>query len=334
MKEFTRKAESGKNLSIDEAHSAMLAILDYASDKEIYDFLIAMNKKEVSIDELVGFAKGMKDKAKIINPNVGTLVDTCGTGGDYKGIINVSTGAAIIISATGIPIAKHGNYSISSKSGSANVLEALGYNLNLAPEYCQKMIENEDFGFLFAPKFHPAMKKVAHIREQIKERTIFNLLGPLCNPANANIQLIGVYNRGLCKKFCYALKELGVTRAFVVHGSGLDEISNIGETDVYELRNGNITSYRISPEDFGFRRYRLNDILGSSPKENAKYLRDIFNGVTGARRDILVLNAGAGIYLGNGASSLEEGIKKAEKTLNNHAASRKLSEIVASSNSY
>ena len=331
MKEFIRKAKGGESLSSKEAYSAMSALLDDAADEQIYDFLVAMNSKEASIDELVGFVRGIKTKATTISPKVATLVDTCGTGGDCKGTINVSTGSSIIVASTGIPVAKHGNYSVSSRSGSANVLETLGYNLHLSPERCQKMIEDECFGFLLAPQFHPAMKRVASVRKRIG-RTLFNLLGPLCNPAPVLAQVIGVYDTRLCEPFCYALKELGLRRALVVHGSGLDELSTIGETNIYELNNGKISSYRIVPEDLGFKRYKLDDIAGSSPEENAQHLRNVFNGEKGARRDILVLNAAAGIYVGNGAASLEEGIKRAEEALDKQAVSRKLSRIIEYSN--
>ncbi|MBW2991614.1 anthranilate phosphoribosyltransferase [Candidatus Woesearchaeota archaeon] len=323
MKEFI-----GKDLSSKEAYTAMSAILDDAGTGEIKEFLIAMNEKGVSIDELIGFARGMKERANIINPDVGTLVDTCGTGGDCSGTINASTYASFLVSAAGIPVAKHGNYSVSSKSGSANLMEELGYNLESAPEAVKDMIENLGYGFCFAPKFHPAMKKVAPVRKEIGKKTIFNLLGPLCNPANAKAQLIGVYDGNLCEKFCHALDELGLERAMVVYGSGLDEISNIGETIIYELCNGDITTYIIKPEDFGFKRYNLEDISCSSPAESAEYIRNILNGEKGARRDLTVLNAGAGIYLGNGAKSLEEGIKKAEDVLDSREAKTKLLKIV------
>ncbi len=328
MKEFIGKVKSKQDLSRDEAYTAMLNLLEDATNNEIYDFLTAMNEKEPTTEELVGFVNGMREKAIFIKPNVDILVDTCGTGGDCKGTINVSTGAAIITASAGIPVAKHGNYSVSSKSGSANVLEALGYNINMKPGDCEKMIEQTNFGFLFAPKFHPAMKRVAPIRKRIGKKTIFNLLGPLCNPANAQAQLIGVYEEQLCEKFCYVLKETGVKHALVVYGSGLDEISNIDKTTVYELNDDMIKHYQIEPEEFGFRRYKLKDISGSSPEENAEYLKDILDGQKGAKRDIVVLNAGAGIYLGNGANSLEGGIEKAKEVLDSGAASEKLSEIL------
>lgn len=328
MKGLIEKIKEKKNLSRNEAYTAITNILEDASDDEIYDFLIAMNEKEATVDELVGFANGMKSEAISIRPNVKMLVDTCGTGGDCKGTINISTGAAIITASAGISVAKHGNYSVSSKSGSAEVLESLGFNINLEPEYCKKMIEETNFGFLLAPRFHPAMKRVAPIRKKIGKRTIFNLLGPLCNPANPQAQLIGVYDKKLCEKFCYALEELGLERALVVYGSGLDEISNTDETIVYELNNGKIKNYKIKPENFGFKRYQLEDISGISPEENAKELRDILNGKKGAKRDIIVLNAGAGIYLGRGAVSLERGIKKAGHLLDSGNSSRKLPEII------
>ncbi len=328
IKEFTNKIRNREDLSKEEAHNAILNILEKAGHDEIYDFLAAMNEKEITVDELIGFANGMKEKAVSIRPNVENLIDTCGTGGDGRGTTNVSTGAAIITASAGPYVAKHGNCSVSSKSGSADVLKAFGYDIDASPENSQKMIENTCFGFLFAPKFYPAMSKVAPVRKTIGKKTIFNLLGPLCNPANARIQLIGVYEESLCEKFCYALKELNSERVFVVHGSGLDEISNISETVIYELNNGEIKAYRIEPEDFGFKRYGLNDILGGSPEENAKELLEIFNGKKGAKRDIMVLNSAAALYLGKASRSLEEGVKKAEELLDSGAPARKLSEII------
>lgn len=329
MNKLLKKVQSKENLSRSEAFDAMLAVLEHASDDMICDFLVAMNKKDIVADELIGFVNGLKDKAVSIKPDVDILVDTCGTGGDCTGTINISTGAAIVTASAGIPVAKHGNYSVSSKSGSANLLEALGYNILMSPENCQEMIEKTCFGFLFAQTFHPAMKRVAQIRSQLGKKTIFNLLGPLANPANADVQLVGVYDERLCELFCDVLKGLGLERALVVYGSGLDEISNIGETSVYELnKDGVIESYRIKPEDFGFKRYDLEDIRGGAPEENANDLVGILNGEKGAKRDVLVLNSAGAIYLGRGADSLDDGIRKAEDLLDSGAAEEKLTEII------
>jgi len=333
MEYFISKVRHGYNLTRKEAFDAMLEILVKASDEHIYKFLTSMNKKVVTSEELIGFVTAMKSKAITINPNVKTLVDTCGTGGDNLGTINVSTGASVIASAAGVNIAKHGNYSVSSKSGSANIMEEWGYDINLAPEKVSKMIEDIGYGFMFAPLFHPAMKRVKDIRSDIAEketvkRTIFNMLGPLSNPANANAQLIGIYDYGLADNFCAALKGLGVKRAYIVYGSGLDEISNIGDTMIHELKDGKQELWATSPECYGFDKYGLEDIIGGSPKQNAQELINIFRGKEGARRDILVLNAGAAIYLGGKALTFHDGIQIAKETVKSGAAEKKRIEIV------
>lgn len=338
MKEYINKIKSKLNLEKEEAFDVMQKILENAPDSDIYDFLLGMNKKEITIDELVGFAQGMREKATPIHPKVDLLVDTCGTGGDCKGTINASTGAAVIAASAGIPVAKHGNYSITSRCGSADVLEALGYNINMKPEDCEKMIEQTNFAFLFAPNFHPSMKRVAPIRRRIKSEygqgTIFNLLGPLCNPADPTAQLLGVYDERLCEKSIYVLKELKVKRALAVYGNGLDEISNISDTKVYELDNNKITSCKLKPEDFGLGRYSLEDIEGSLPKDNANELKELFNGKKGAKRDFLLLNSGAVFYLAGKCKSIYEGIKTAEKFIDSGQTSNKLEEIVKKSLSF
>jgi anthranilate phosphoribosyltransferase len=338
MKEYINKLKAGLNLEKEEAFDVMQKILEDASDLDIYDFLLEMNKKEIGIEELVGFVQGMKKKAIKIHPEVNLLVDTCGTGCDNKNTINVSTGAAIVAASAGIPIAKHGNYSITSKCGSADVLEALGCNIKLEPEYCKEMIEEVGFAFLFAPNFHPAMKRVAPIRKKIKDEhnqgTIFNLLGPLCNPANPTAQLLGVYDEKLCEKFIYVLKELKVKRALVVYGNGLDEISNISDTKVYELNNNKITSYKLKPEDFGLRRYSLEDIKGSLPKDNAKELKELFNGKQGAKRDFLLLNSGAILYASGKCKSIYDGIEMAKELIDSGKTFKKFEEIVEKSLSF
>jgi anthranilate phosphoribosyltransferase len=332
MKDLIRKVQSGDNLSREESYAAMSALLDSnATYVQRYDFLVAMNAKDVTVDELVGFSQGITAKAITISPKVDTLIDTCGTGGDGKGTMNVSTGVAFVLSTIGIPVAKHGNYAISSKSGSADVLKALGYNVHLAPDACKRMIEEEQFGFLLAPNFHPAMKTIAPVRKEVG-RTIFNLLGPLCNPAPVTAQVIGVYDERLCEPFCHALKDLGLRRALVVHGSGLDELSTIDETLIYELNNGEISYRRIKPEDFGLQRCRLEDVSGSSPEENARHLKGVFAGEKGPRMDIIVLNAAAGIYVSDRVASLEDGIKQAQEALYNQAVSKKAARIIERSN--
>ncbi|MFC1728197.1 anthranilate phosphoribosyltransferase [Nanoarchaeota archaeon] len=327
MKEYIKK-----DLSCEKAYAALDAMLDPSTDdKDIHEFLTYKKPTDVTPDELLGFVKAMRERAEPLKKRAGILVDTCGTGGDCTGTINVSTGAAIIAASAGVSIAKHGNYAATSNSGSANVLEALGYNIHASPE---EMIKNTGFGFLFAPNFYTAMSRVASIRRDLGKKTIFNLLGPLCNPANADAQLIGVYDESFCEKFCYVLKELGVKRALVVHGSGLDEISNLDETVVYELNNGDVKNYTIKPEDFELKRYELEDISGSSPEENAEHFRAVLKGKKGARRDSFVLNAAGAIYLGSGAPTLKEGIKEAEEAIDSGEASMKLHDIIECSNRF
>ncbi|MHC1566274.1 MAG: anthranilate phosphoribosyltransferase [Candidatus Syntropharchaeia archaeon] len=328
MKEYIKKITEGSDLSIEEAEDAMRRIFSEASDVEISAFLIALKMKGESVDEIAGMAKGMRKAAKKISPSVSPLIDTCGTGGDRYNTINVSTAAAIVVASSGIPVAKHGNYSITSKCGSADVLKELGVEIELSPEEVRESIEKIGIGFMLAPIFHPSMKRVAGIRKEIGVRTVFNILGPLTNPANADAQVIGVYDGGMCEKIANVLKELGLKRAMVVHGDGLDEISNIGETMISELKNGKISSYKIKPEDFGFRRYKPEDISGGSPEENAKDLIRILKGERGAKRDIVVLNSAAGIYIGGKAKDMEEGIEIAENTIDSGEALEKLREMV------
>ncbi|MCK4521889.1 MAG: anthranilate phosphoribosyltransferase [Nanoarchaeota archaeon] len=332
MEKFIEKIKNGKDLSRDEASNAILSMLEEAKDNEIYGFLVAMNEKKPTIEELVGFVRGMKEKAISIKPNRYPLVDLCGTGGDNANTYNISTLAAFIVASAGIAVAKHGNKAITSNCGSADVLTALGVKIDLEPKQVEQCINDVGFGYMFAPIFHPAMKRVADIRKRIKEergeKTIFNLLGPLGNPANANRQLIGVYEESLCEKSCYVLKEIRTKHALVVHGSGLDEISNIGKTTVYELKDNIIKHYQIEPEDFGFERYKLKDISGGTPEENAKIILDIVNGKEkGAKRDIAVLNASFAIYAAGGAKNIKRAIKKAEYLIESGATAKKLDEI-------
>lgn len=329
MKSYIQKISENQDLTIDEAEDAIVKIFKEATDAQIGAFLFGLKMKKESIEEIAGFAKGMKKVARGINPKVsGTLVDTCGTGGDGHGTINVSTASAIVTAAAGVPVAKHGNFSITSKSGSADVLKELGVSIDLEPLKVQECIEKIGIGFMLAPVFHPAMKRVAYVRRELGVRTIFNILGPLTNPANASSQLLGVFSPTLCEPIAEVLNLLGSERALVVHGSGLDEISNIKSTKVSELKNTNIDTYSISPEDFGFERARLADIKGGTPQDNAKDMVDIFNGVQNKKRDIVVLNSAASILVGGMANNLENGIKIAEEVIDSGRALNKLREFV------
>ncbi|MFQ6055499.1 MAG: anthranilate phosphoribosyltransferase [Methanosarcinales archaeon] len=329
MKSYLQKISENQDLTMYEAEDAIVKIFKDATDAQIGGFLFGLKMKKESIEEIAGFAKGMKKVARSINPKVsGTLVDTCGTGGDGHGTINVSTASAIVTAAAGVPVAKHGNFSITSKSGSADVLKELGVSIDLEPSKVKECIEKIGIGFMLAPVFHPAMKRVAHVRRELGVRTIFNILGPLTNPANASSQLLGVFNSSLCEPIAEVLNLLGSERALVVHGSGLDEISNIDSTKVTELKNNNIETYYINPEDFGFERARLADIKGGTPQENAKDMVDIFKGVQNKKRDIVVLNSAASILVGGMANNLENGIKIAEEVIDKGRALNKLREFV------
>src|SRR5660397_25386 len=244
MKEYIQKLIQKHDLTTEEAEIAISKIFTDATDAQIAAFLTAMKMKGETPAEIAGLARGMKKAANIINPKVnGTLIDTCGTGGDSTGTINVSTGAALVVAGAGVPVAKHGNYSITSRSGSADVLKELGVKIDAPPGQVEKTIETVGIGFMLAPVFHPSMKRVGQIRRDIGFRTVFNILGPLTNPANAKAQVIGVFDGNICEPIAKVLNILGTKRALVVHGNGLDEITTTGETHIVELKDGNITKY-------------------------------------------------------------------------------------------
>ncbi len=329
MQEFIQKITSGHDLSSDEAESAIGNIFADATDAQIGAFLIALKMKGESSQEIAGLARGMKKAANTINPKVsGTLVDTCGTGGDSSHTINVSTASAIVTSAAGVPVAKHGNYSITSKSGSADVLKELGVSIDLPPEKVEQSIEQVGIGFMLAPVFHPSMKRVGGPRKELGVRTVFNILGPLTNPANAKAQVIGVFDESLCITMANVLNLLGTKRAFVVHGSGLDEISNLDQTTVAELNGGKVETYSLTPEDFGINRAAMPDIRGGTPQENAADIVTILKGEKGAKRDIVVMNSAAALVVGEKASDLKDGLELAQQTIDNGNALDKLKDFV------
>ncbi|MCG7852602.1 MAG: anthranilate phosphoribosyltransferase, partial [Methanosarcinaceae archaeon] len=271
---------------------------------------------------------GMKKAANLIYPDVdGVLVDTCGTGGDVHNTINVSTAAAIITAAAGVPVAKHGNYSITSLSGSADVLKELGVRIDHTPEDVKRSIENTGIGFMLAPVFHPAMKRVAGPRKELGVRTVFNILGPLTNPASATAQVIGVYDRDLCETLAQVLKIIGTKHALVVNGDGMDEISNISDTFVAELKNGVISTYTLTPEELGIERASANEIVGGTPKENAQDINYILKGEKGPKRDIIVINAAAALYVAGKADSVKEAIPLVEDVIDSDKALEKLNEF-------
>jgi len=326
---YLRKIVEGEDLTTDEAEALLKEIFEVATDAQIGAILVALRMKGESPSEIAGLARGMRKSSVRIQPQVkGRLVDTCGTGGDSSNTINISTASALVTAACGVPVAKHGNYAVSSQCGSANVLSELGVNISCRPEEVQALIENLGIGFMLAPLFHPAMKRVAPIRRELGMRTVFNVLGPLTNPAGAKAQVMGVYDPGLCEKLAQVLKLLGSKRAVVVHGQGLDEITNTGETRVSELKDGQVQSYTINPQDFGYPPARPEEIAGGAPFENAAKLTAIMKGKRGPARDIVAMNSAAALYVSGNAASLQDGAIMAEEALDSGRALQVLKELV------
>lgn len=334
IKEGITKLVERQNLTYEEAREIMKEIMSgEATPAQISAFVTALRMKGETTEELSAFATVMKDFCNKICPKVdGRLVDTCGTGGDKIKTFNISTVAAFVVAGASVAVAKHGNRSVTSKSGSADVLEELGLNLNVKPETVEKAIEHVGIGFMFAPAFHPAMKYAIGPRREIGIRTIFNVLGPLTNPAGADAQLIGVYDESLVNKIAYVLKNLGLEEAMVVHGrDGLDEISTMGETVIAWLKKGEIQTLRMTPKDFGVKKAMPTEIMGASPKESAELAFKILNGYLGKddpKRDIVVVNAAAGIIVGGNAEDFPYGMELAQESIESGAAYKKLKELV------
>ena len=328
MQEYIERVTDGTDLTQQESRDAAKILFENATDAQIGALLTALRSKGETEDEIAGFAEGMRDVARRIHPKRDPLVDTCGTGGDGKNTINVSTASAIVASGAGVAIAKHGNYSVSSSSGSADVLSALGVVVNAEPELVEASIEKHGIGFMLAPVFHPAMKAVIGPRKELGMRTIFNILGPLTNPAGASAQTIGVYSEDLVPLVSKALKKMNVKNAMVVHGSGLDEIAIHDSTYVSEIENGKIKEYALTPEEFGMDRSPLKEIKGGSPQENASDILEIIDGnVTGAKLDIILVNSAAAIYVSGIADSILDGIECARKSIGDGSAKNKLSAL-------
>jgi len=328
MKTYIKKISESENLNIQEAEDAITKIFTEATDAQIAGLLVALKMKGETSEEIAGFAIGMKKVANMIEPEVqGTLVDVVGTGGDKHNTINVSTASAIVTAAAGVAVAKHGNRSITSLSGSAEVLRVLGIKVDKAPEEVKKAIETKGIGFMFAPMFHPSMKRVGGIRQEMGIRTVFNMLGPLTNPANAKVQVVGVFEQKLCKPFAEVMKMLGVERAMVVHGDGMDEISNLSTTFIAELKDGKVSTYTISPEELGIKIATANDIVGGTPEENARDIIYILKGEKGPKRDIIVINSAAALYVAGKADSIKEAIPIVEEVIDSGKALDKLIEF-------
>ncbi len=325
IQEAIAKLVEKKNLAQDEAEQVMNEIMEgKATDAQIAAFLISLRMKGETIEEITACAKIMREKSSSIKPKVDYLVDTCGTGGDKSGTFNISTASAFVAAGAGAAVAKHGNKSVSSKCGSADVLAALGVNIQLEPKIVEKCIEETGIGFMFAPIFHPSMKYVMNARKETGVRTVFNILGPMTNPAGAKSQVIGVFNPALTEEIANVMKNLGSRHVMVVNGDGLDEITITGKTKVAELKDKKIRAYDINPEDYGLGISALNELLGGDAQENAKTIISILKGAKGPKRDVVLLNAGAAIYVSGKALSLREGVEAAKQSIDSGAALKKL----------
>ena len=304
------------------------------SDMQIAAFMIALRMKGESIDEIASAAEVMRKFSNKVAIDSSThLIDTCGTGGDSLQTFNVSTLSSIIAASAGAVVAKHGGRSVSSKCGSADVLESLGVNVNLGFENLSKLVNKIGIGFMFAPNYHPAMKYVAPVRKGLGVRTIFNMLGPLTNPAGAQRQVIGVFSKDLCMVFAEVLQKLGSKHVLVVHGEdGMDEISITGKTTVAELKDNQISQYEISPNDYGFKNGSMTDITVENVEDSKQKILAILDGERGSARDITLLNAGAAIYVAGLAGSIEKGLQLAEKMIDSGEARHKLEELIVNSN--
>jgi anthranilate phosphoribosyltransferase len=344
-----RLANHNQSLSRAEARETMAEVLTgKCTDAQIAALLIALRMKGETVEEIVGFAEAIRaaaaplpirnSKAPEALAVTGTgrdalieesLIDTSGTGGDASGTFNISTATALVTAGAGVRVAKHGNRSISSKCGSADVVEALGVNIQLSPERSAQCLREVGICFLYAPNLHPAMKQVQAVRRELRMRTMFNLLGPLTNPARANGQVVGVYSIDLVEKLAEALSMLGLRRALVVHGlDGLDEITITGTTRIAEAQQGSVRSYEVEPEEFGMKRAALQEISGGDAKQNAEIIRAVLNGEKSPRRDVVLLNAAAALAAAGKAEHITNAVPLAERSIDSGAAAEKLDSLI------
>ena len=326
---------SNKSLNFDQAAGAMEEIMSGAATPAQFGaFVVALRMKSETADEIAGMASVMRDKATPVNVN-GDVVDTCGTGGDNSSSFNISTAAAFVAAGAGLKVAKHGNRAMSSKCGSADVLEALGVIIDLDADAVARCIEEVGFGFMFAPMFHPAMKYAAAPRKEIGIRTVFNILGPLTNPAKAKSQVIGVASRDIGDKMAHVLHRLGTKHSLVVHGTeGMDEISISGTSLIWNITEKGVDEpYEVSPQYFGYETANLNEIKGETPEGNADIIKRILTGEKGAHRNVVVMNAAAALVAGNVASDLKQGSVLAEQAIDSRKALEKLEALVKLSQS-
>jgi anthranilate phosphoribosyltransferase len=345
--EAVRTLVDRRDLTRLEAAAAMDAIMSgEATDAQIAAFLTALRMKGETVEELIGLAQIMRSKVARVNTGAGEvagltgtdremLIDTCGTGGDASGTFNISTATAFVVAGAGLKVAKHGNRSMSgltaaSLCGSADVVETLGVNLELTAAQVGRCVDEVGIGFLYAPLLHTAMKHVMAARRELGFRTVFNLLGPLTNPAGANVQIIGVAAAALTEPIARVLGELGTLRAFVVHGAdGLDEISSTGESRVSETRGGVVRTFTVSPEEFGLPRASISDLRGGDREQNAQIIRAVLAGERGPRRDIVLMNAAAALVVGAHAHDLKQGVELAARAIDTGAARQKLDQLIA-----
>lgn len=333
-KEMMEKLLAKIDLTKYEMQSLMEEIMSgNLTDVQVAGILTALRAKGETKEEIAGCAFVMRDKASKVQVDDEDAIDTCGTGGDGKHTFNVSTVSAIIAAAAGVTVVKHGNRSVSSKCGSADILSDLGIKIDLEPDRAKECLDEAGIAFLFAPKYHPAMKYVMNARRELGIRTIFNILGPLANPGMVKNQILGVFDESLTEAMAEVLKELGLNRALVIHGmDGLDEISMSDETKVSELKDGKISTYFIKPEDFGMMRGRIDDIKGGTPEENASTLMEVLEGKNISVRDIVILNSAAAIYMGGRSNSISHGIEIAKEIIDSGAGLKKLEEFKTVSN--
>jgi anthranilate phosphoribosyltransferase len=332
MQPTLQRLLSGAHLSADEAALAMTAVMDgAATPAQIAGLLTALRMKGETVDEITGFARVMREKAVRVTTKRTPLVDTCGTGGDALKTFNISTTAAFVVAGAGVGVAKHGNRSVTSKCGSADVLEALGVRLDLSPEAVGRCIDAVGIGFLFARSHHPAMKHAAPVRAELGFRTVFNALGPLTNPAGATRQLIGVYDAALCEPLARALGNLGAEHVLVVHGGpGLDEVATFGETTVAEFRGGEVRAYALTARDLGLEEADPASLApGEDTAASADLLRTVLDGAQGPRRDIVLANAGAALYVAGVAETLREGMAQAARAIDSGEARKRLDALIA-----
>lgn len=335
MQKIIAKLIDGKNLTDDEAKRAMTMMLTgEATDAQKAAYLTALRCKGETVDEIVSSCLAMKAQGSTIAPE-GEYIDFVGTGGDGTNSFNISTTSMFVCGAAGVKIAKHGNRAASSKSGAADLLEALGVNVMLTPEQTLECINELGFGFMNAQKFYGAMKNVAGVRRDIKIRTIFNMLGPLSNPSNAKHQVIGVFDRDTARIFAYCMKNMGAKRALVINGSdGMDEVTITGKTFVCEIKDGSIIEYEIDPHDYGMEYGTADDIRGGTGAENAEITLSIFKGEKGPRRDIILLNAACGMYIGGKTDSIADGVKLAKEMIDSGKALEMVDKLVKKTAEY